>query len=134
MLKCLLFFAQANDPADNLKAAIDATTTRPFLRTDTLIVLGVLVLLATLLFFWVFFLRRRPVELRGSPVLYRSRSGDASGTPVRRKRRKRRPDHPDNLPRNPTLGETGGLPPLRPDESPPPRPSAPSSPQPTQSS
>jgi hypothetical protein len=30
--------------------------------------------------------------------------------------RKRRPDHPDNLPRNPTLGETGGLPPVRPDE------------------
>jgi hypothetical protein len=30
--------------------------------------------------------------------------------------RRRRRDHPENLRRNPTLQETGGLPPLRPDE------------------
>ena len=38
------------------------------------------------------------------------------GTRVRRRKRKRRREH---RPRNPTLAETGGLPPMRPEDQPP---------------
>src|SRR6266516_2864767 len=71
------------------------------LGTDVTVILGVVLALIAILFFWAFFIRKRP---------------------------KRRPDHPDNWGRNPTLGETGGLPPARPEEpeAPPPAPQSPS--------
>jgi hypothetical protein len=79
---------------------------------------------AALLFFWAFFLRKRPKTARGSFVVTRAdkHSDEAYGSSGRRRRRKRRADHPSNWGRNPTLSETGGLPPPRPEEpeSPPP--------------
>lgn len=52
---------------------------------------------------------RNPVEA--------SVGGESEGSQKRvRVRRRRRRENPDNFPRNPTLGETGGLPPLRPEE------------------
>jgi hypothetical protein len=41
---------------------------------------------------------------------------DKHSHPGKHRVRRRRKDHPANLPRNPTLGETGGLPPIRPEE------------------
>jgi len=86
--------------------------------TDITIILGVMLGLAALLFFWAFFVRKRPKQARGSLVVNKGdkQSDEALGSSGRRKRRKRRPDHPDNWGRNPTLGETGGLPPVRPDD------------------
>ena len=69
------------------------------------------------LVFWAVYIRKRPRGLSGSGsrVLHESsdQDGEHSG---RRRRRKRKDNHPDNFPRNPTLSETGGLPPVRPDD------------------
>ena len=69
------------------------------------------------LVFWAVYIRKRPRGLSSSrsPALYESssRDGEHSG---RRRKRKRKENHPDNFPRNPTLSETGGLPPVRPDD------------------
>jgi hypothetical protein len=98
--------------------------------TDSLIILGFIVVLAIALFCWAYFLRRRPTENQGAHVLVRhkhrhshssspskSRSGNPETTSSRRVRvRRRRRQREDQLRRNPTLEETGGLPPLRPED------------------
>ena len=84
---------------------------------DILMVAGVVVALALLLFIWVYFFKkknRRHYTESGAKVLYKAEKGELDGS--KRRRRHRRPNHPDNLPRNPTLAEAGGLPPIRPDE------------------
>jgi len=105
-----------------------------FNATDTLIILGFIILLVLALFAWAFFIRRRPTEQLGAKALVRpsrrsrrrsSRAHEEKRSEVvaedsdrkqRVRRRRRRRAHED-LPRNPTLGETGGLPPPRPDEA-----------------
>jgi hypothetical protein len=99
--------------------------------SDSLIILGFIVVLAIVLFCWAYFLRKRPTEHQGAHVLVRSKRRHASPTPgpanasrndrdassrglrVRRRRKRRE----EKLHRNPTLADTGGLPPLRPDDS-----------------
>ena len=116
MLESLVLLSDA-------RAALDARS-RNFFRldpTDAFVVLGVLVVLAALLFFWALYVRKRPREKFGAPAISsreHTGNGDFSGRRRMRVRRKRRRHHPDNFPRNPTLGETGGLPPLRPEEEP----------------
>ena len=129
MLRNCLLLAQI-DPKE-LEAIKDAAKppSPKLFGTDITVVLAVVLGLAALLFFWAFFIRKRPKQVRGALVLERvdKRARDAYGSSGRRKRRKRRADHPDNWGRNPTLGETGGLPPARPEEPEAP-PSAPQSP------
>ncbi len=86
------------------------------------LILGAVLVLAALLFFWAFFLRKRPQTQRGSLVLERAEREDPerTGSSGRRRRRKRKAEHPENMPRNPTLAEIGGLPPLRPEDAEPP--------------
>ncbi len=86
--------------------------------TDVTLILAVALVLAALLFFWAFFLRKRPKTVRGSIVVKRAdkHSSESHGSSGRRKHRKRRADHPSNWGRNPTLSETGGLPPPKPEE------------------
>src|SRR3954447_923046 len=78
---------------------------------DFVLLLGVIFLLATILFLWVYanFRQRRDRVGTTSRAVYRSERSE--GGKGRRKRR--RVDNPESLPRNPTLQETGGLPPLR---------------------
>jgi hypothetical protein len=107
--------------ASDIKAEFDsrARSTYRLDMTDALLMLGILVVLASLLFFWAYYVRRRPREKNGVPIIStRETQEDQDGRKRVRMRRKRRRHHPDNFPRNPTLGETGGLPPLRPDEEP----------------
>jgi len=103
--------------AEAMREAAKSSTPKLF-GADITIILGVMLGLAALLFFWAFFVRKRPSQARGALVVSRAdkHSSEATGSSGRRKRRKRRPDHPDNWGRNPTLGETGGLPPVRPDD------------------
>lgn len=93
--------------------------------TDSLIILGFIFVLAAALFSWAYFLRKRPSAVLGSNALVRPkrrhshrrhahREEAESSRRIRVRRRRRR--HSDDLPRNPTLEETGGLPPLRPEE------------------
>jgi hypothetical protein len=82
-------------------------------------VLGVLLGLAAILFFWAFFLRGKPTHVRGSVVVSRTNkpgSDPKKSSSSGHRRRKRRADHPSEWSRNPTLSETGGLPPPRPEE------------------
>lgn len=86
---------------------------------ETGLILGAILLLAAIIFFWAFFFRKRPKHSHGSLILERAKkpSKDSVGSSGERKRRKRRPDHPDNWGRNPTLHEAGGLPPVREEEA-----------------
>ena len=108
--------------ASDIKAEFDSRARSSYRldMTDALLMLGILVVLASLLFFWAYYVRRRPREKNGVPIISTREQQDeeSSGRRRVRVRRKRRRHHPDNFPRNPTLGETGGLPPLRPDEEP----------------
>ena len=88
---------------------------------DMILVVGVTVVIANLLFLWVYLSRRNRRRQFGpySLALHKNEKGSSSRSHSRRHRRKRRPNHPANLPRNPSLAEAGGLPPLRQDEPPP---------------
>lgn len=87
--------------------------------TDITVVLAVALGLAAILFFWVFFIRPKPTHARGSLVVSRSdkKGKDSGASSSGRRRRRRRGDHPDSWSRNPTLSETGGLPPPRSEDS-----------------
>ncbi len=100
-----------------------------FNTTDTLLILGFVFLLVVALFSWAYFIRKRPKDQHGSRALVRphrsrrsrhshSRWAIPSETQrrVRVKHRRRRQRSESEKHRNPTLGETGGLPPLRPEE------------------
>lgn len=100
---------------DALKNAHKGSNPQIF-GTDITIILAVLLGITAILFFWVFFLRKKPTHARGSLVVERSdKKGRESHTSSGRKRRRRRPA-PETWGRNPTLSETGGLPPPRPEE------------------
>lgn len=173
----------AVDPASKLEE-LDARARSSFRldATDTFLVLGAAAVLVGLLFFWAFFLRKRPDRKNGIPSLsthiatrakhrrhssssiptsqnkdgmdpnsapLSNSSGQRPASTGRSKRRRSSPHSsshadesqpksepqplPDNAalkrvrvrrrrrqseeyPRNPTLGETGGLPPLRPED------------------
>ena len=117
--RILLFAAAAADVLpDNLPLR---ETTRLFGlgARDLALLIGIAAVVGLVLFLWVYMTRRdRRRHLSRNRVVARAErhSGRDQSDERRRRLRKRRPDHPDNLPRNPTLGETGGLPPIRPDE------------------
>jgi hypothetical protein len=102
-----------------MKEAAKNAQWRP-LGIELPLLLGALLGLALLLFVWAFFIRKRPKHSRGALVVQRAGQAEALSADGRRRRRKRRPEHPDNWGRNPTLGETGGLPPVRPEDTSPP--------------
>ena len=118
MLTLPLLLAQIDSrEVEDLRNAAKFSRPKIF-GADVTIVLAIALVLAALLFFWAFFLRRRPKSVRGSIVVTRAdkHSKEAYGSSGRRKHRKRRADHPSNWGRNPTLSETGGLPPAKPEE------------------
>ena len=113
----LLAAASATSPdEESIREAASRST--PFFGGETSLILGAVMVVAAMVFFWAVFIRKRPETQRGSFVLTRARPEDKehSSSSGRRRRRKRKPEHPENLPRNPTLAEIGGLPPLRPDD------------------
>jgi len=116
MLNVLVLLAQA-DPLDNILKPEAPSKTSSFTFQDGLMVMGIIAGLALILFLWVYFTRRKSSRYleNSANVIYRAERG-ASDSSRRGKLRKRRRGHPENLPRNPTLGETGGLPPVRSNE------------------
>jgi len=87
-----------------------------------MLIMGVIFLLLILLLFWARYLRKRSRHHSNPRVSYRVIEGVGAGSEAgshhhhRRHRRHRR----NHRPRNPTLSETGGLPPPRPEDQPPP--------------
>jgi len=88
---------------------------------ESLLLLGVVTIIALSLYLFVYLTRRKRRKhiSRSGPEMW---GADRHAQGERRERRfrirKKRREHPDFRPRNPTLGETGGLPPVRPDEPP----------------
>jgi len=89
---------------------------------DFVLLLGVILLLTTVLFLWVYanYRHRRDRVGSSSRAIYRAekhaKSENGKGENGKTRKKRRRHDHPDLWPRNPTLQETGGLPPLRTEE------------------
>jgi len=119
MLAIAAFFAELPSPAD-LKSQPVTPSASGFLG-DLLLVLGLGAVLAASLFLIVYLARkdRKGRNDSGSRLIYRAsksngqvRAVDAGENRSKRKRRRKE----DFAQRNPTLGETGGLPPLRTEE------------------
>ena len=119
MLKCL--FAQAS--IEDNAAKVDAIKQggKSLLGSEVGSVLIAAGVICAVLMLWALFIRKPPKEVLGSRVIAEpNKKSQRIGSSGRRRHRKRRPTHPDNFGRNPTLAETGGLPPLRSDEPAPP--------------
>ena len=89
-----------------------------FVLSDLLLVLALSLVLAGVIIFWALFIRK-PKDARTDPmkshrpiILEEAKENDQKSR--RRRRKKRRREH---RARNPTLSETGGLPPTRTQES-----------------
>jgi len=112
----------ARPPADFYK-----TAGRPggFFTGETILILGLVLLLGAAAFAWALFLRkRRPHDSRRRVIEAGSTADD--GAPVqgehrhhRHGQRRRRHRSSRHTHRNPTLQETGGLPAPRPEDQPP---------------
>jgi hypothetical protein len=87
---------------------------------ELLVLLGAVAWVTVMLFVWAVYFRKKPRRHshhhrhhsgaeESAPVSVEESDVGESGRRYRRKRRRRR----DHRPRNPTLAETGGLPPLR---------------------
>lgn len=88
---------------------------------DILLLLGIGAIIALTLYVFAYLTRRnrRRHISRSAGGRWRSEreaQKSGGGGPRRFRIRRKRGRHPDFRPRNPTLGETGGLPPVRPDE------------------
>ena len=120
MLDRVLFFAaQAADGVqEGMPHQPEASKLFGLGLRDVLLLVAVAVIIALALFLWAYLTRRdRRRHLARSPVVAhgeRRRPREEAEDRMRTRKRRRRP--PEDVRRNPTLGETGGLPPIRPDE------------------
>jgi len=86
---------------------------------EILLLLGVVTIIALSLYVFAYLTRRKRrkrVSRSGPEMWGADRHAQSERREGRVRLRKKRRKHPDFRPRNPTLGETGGLPPVRPDE------------------
>src|SRR5262249_41235923 len=86
---------------------------------DTVVIIGCALVLGAILFVGAYFYRKRHPHHNHhqypAPTDATEENSEDSHSHRRRRRRRRKPSHPDKRPRNPTLSETGGLPPPRPE-------------------
>jgi hypothetical protein len=111
----LLFFAAIVTP--RLTPRVSEPDHR-FSVNDMLIILSVALGTALLIVVWAVFFRKKKEEEYEYPESEEYNYEKSSGERRRRRKRKRR--RRDHRPRNPTLEQTGGLPPPRPEDQPPP--------------
>ena len=119
MLKFAPFLAAAVTSADLKNEPI--TPAASGFMSDLLLVLGLGVVLAAALFLIVYLARKdkKSRNNNGSRVIYRAsrRNGELrSSDPAEHRGKRKRRRKEEFSQRNPTLGETGGLPPLRTEE------------------
>ena len=118
MLKWIWFLAAV----DGLETPVikgEASKIFGYSVRDLLLLVGMGLILATALFLFAYLTRKKraTIGLAHSRAIYRAEPQEDSERRRYRKRRRRR-GHPEFLPRNPTLQETGGLPPPRPEQPP----------------
>lgn len=117
MLKYLFAELSVDEKEQMIKSVFH--TGKTIMSRETMLILIAAGVICAALLIWAMFLRKRPKQLHGSRVLAEpNRKSERIGSSGRRRHRKRRPMHPDNFGRNPTLAETGGLPPPRSDDLP----------------
>lgn len=94
----------------------------PGLGGDIFTVLGAGLVLLVILLIWAKYLRRRSHRHSDPRITYRviEENGAATETGSRRHRRRHKRRRREHRGRNPTLAETGGLPPPRPEDEAPP--------------
>lgn len=112
----LVFFAGLEESVQKLQFGNPA---QRLSTRDLLLVCSAALAVAVLLFMWAYFIRKRRDERqdRSDPSdALRENSSLADGERRKRRRRKRRRPH---RPRNPSLQQTGGLPPPRTEDEPP---------------
>ncbi len=118
MLRAIVMLAVV-DPFENGMPPEKPSVIFGLTLQDLLLILGAAAVLAVILFLAVYLTRkgRRGDSVARSPKAIYAPEPISSGHSSRRARfrKKRRRNHADHLPRNPTLGETGGLPPARED-------------------
>jgi hypothetical protein len=116
--RVLLFAAAADGVRQPLQPHGEPSKLFGLSVRDALLLIGVAIIIGAALFLWAYLTRRRGRRhLARSPALAhteRHRRGEEPDRTRMRKRRRRQAE--EEFPRNPTLGETGGLPPIRPDE------------------
>ena len=121
MLTRLILLA-AVQAADDVRTQFPAQQTNKLFGLtlrDLLLLLGVVAILALSLYVFAYLTRRkqrRRISRSGPEMWGADRRAQSERRETRVRIRKKRREHPDFRPRNPTLGETGGLPPTRPDE------------------
>ena len=106
--------------ADLTEKVKDVTTQGRFDAHDELIAISIGVAIGTALFIWAYLRFRKKPEVilpgdspREKPV---PAADDDTGGPERRRKRKKRRRRREHRPRNPSLQQTGGLPPPRPED------------------
>ena len=123
----LIMFAQDAVDINTLLAAMRKSDPA---TTERILVFGAIGLVTLLLVLWALFLRRRRRRRRehhhshhhsstSAEVVEAPKGQDAPARPYKRRRRRR--SGRSHRPRNPTLAETGGLPPIRPEDPPEPQ-------------
>jgi len=109
-----VFFAEAaSTPWANRWMELSAST------RELIAILAAVGLLVCLLLVWAIFGRQRQRErsrLSDQDWTREKNSGDDAGSGGKESRRRRRRRRREHRPRNPTLAETRGLPPLRPED------------------
>jgi hypothetical protein len=119
------YLAQAVTPPD-LKEVANAAKWKPFMSRETALMLGVIGAISLAFFIWAFFIRKRRSTDPHRRVIEPGATAE-DGAPARENRgrhgghrhRRHHRRSSQKLHRNPTLQETGGLPPLRPEDQPP---------------
>ena len=118
-LYCLLAAAAADPTFDAPVIEGEAGKIFGYNVRDGMLLAGLVLALAGVLFLYVYLTRKKhrsTIAPAGSRAIYRAEPEEEDSERRRHRKRRRKPNHPEFLPRNPTLQETGGLPPLRPEE------------------
>ena len=117
--RVLLFAAQVADGVpDGLPHQQEVSNLFGLSLRDVLLLVAVAITIGVTLFLWAYLTRReRRRHLARSPAFtHDTHQRNREDVEDRTRMRKRRRREPESVRRNPTLGETGGLPPVRPDE------------------
>jgi hypothetical protein len=126
-LKTYCYLAQGGGTGPTVNELTGGARIKSPFHTETVLILGLAVLVGLSFFAWAFFFRkRRPADPHRQVI--EAGSTDDQGEPTKgdrhhhhgHRRRHHRHRHTSHTHRNPTLQETGGLPPLRPEDQPPP--------------
>ena len=119
------FLAQGQTAQPTLPPGHQGTTLQSVFTTEVMVVLGIILVLALSLFVWAYFIRKaKPSDphqraIEAGPIPTGEPGSSHKHHSHRRRRHRHRRREGSRTQRNPTLQETGGLPPLRPEGEPP---------------